>query len=406
MLGNEVPVLSEFGDLEIIDVSDLEESADSRKLTRRERAEQFRVCKRRNEAYATMLRMEGVASAAELFSQQPSRTICIVNIGYSAEGLLTVQLLEKAFSRYDGFERVVVNIVKPYSFAIFHSTSEAQSAFAELHDKPCPEFKNKLLVLEYVTPSIFAQLTKEPIPGSTESIAETLDESRGLFYIADFISEQEEQTILAYIREDEEREISTNGGSDKWHRIQERYVKHYGHSFDYQTKHVGDVAKTASQQLPLWSQAFIERMSECIPAHTLEPDMLTIQRYPPGAGISFHVDSHTAFTDTLAVLSMGTPVQMDFRKPGAHNAALVSLDLEPRGLLLLTGEARYAWEHAIRIRRTDLVDGAIRERRERWSITIRKVNKTIECNCKYPDLCDNDAETVQRLRARLEYQRD
>ncbi|KAJ2748645.1 hypothetical protein GGI19_006024, partial [Coemansia pectinata] len=78
----------------------------------------------------------------------------------------------------------------------------------------------------------------------------------------------------------------------------------------------------------------------------------------------------------------------------------------PRSLLLLTGEARYAWEHAIRIRRTDLVDGAIRERRERWSITIRKVNKTIECNCKYPDLCDNGAETVQRLRARLEYQRD
>ncbi|KAJ2116563.1 hypothetical protein IW146_001430 [Coemansia sp. RSA 922] len=406
MLGNEVPVLLEFGDLDIIDVSDAEESADSEKLTRRERIEQFRMSKRRNEAYATMLRVEGIASTAELFSQQPSRTICIVNIGYSAEGLLTVQLLESAFRRFDGFERAVVDIVKPYSFAIFRRTSEAQVALTELHDKPCPEFKNKSLILEYVTPSIFSQLTKESMPGSTESIAETLDESRGLYYIADFISEQEEQDILAHIREDEEREISTGGGSDKWHRIQERYVKHYGHSFDYQTKHVGDAAKTASQQLPLWSQSFIERMSECIPAHAFEPDMLTIQRYPPGAGISFHVDSHTAFTDTLAVLSMGTPVQMDFRKPGAHKAVLTSLDLEPRSLLLLTGEARYAWEHAIRIRRTDLVNGAIRERQERWSITIRKVNKTIECDCKYPNLCDNDAETVQRLRARLQHQRD
>ncbi|KAJ1884479.1 hypothetical protein LPJ71_009700, partial [Coemansia sp. S17] len=214
MFGNEVPVLLEFGDLDIIDVSDAEESTNSEKLTRRERIEQFRMCKRRNEAYATMLRVEGIASAAELFSQQPSRTICIVNIGYSAEGLLTVQLLESVFRRFDGFERAVVDVVKPYSFAVFRGTSEAQIALTELHDKPCPEFKNKSLILEYVTPSIFSQLTKESMPGSTESIAETLDESRGLYCIADFISEQEEQDILAHIREDEEREISTGGGSD------------------------------------------------------------------------------------------------------------------------------------------------------------------------------------------------
>ncbi|KAJ2493142.1 hypothetical protein IWW37_000792 [Coemansia sp. RSA 2050] len=348
-----------------------------------------------------MLRIEGVANLAELFSQQPSRILCIVNIGYCSEGLQTVQLLESALRPYGGFERVVVDSIKPYSFAIFANASDAEIAFTEIRDKPCAKFNNKPLVLEYVSPLVFAQLTKGSMPGSTEAITETLGESRGLFYVANFISEQEEQAVLAYIREDEERESAANGGTDKWHRIQERFVKHYGHSFDYQTKHVGDAAKTASQQLPLWSQSFIERMNKRIPSHALEPDMLTIQRYPPGAGISFHVDSHTAFTDTLAVLSMGTPVQMGFRKPGAPQAAQMSLDLEPRSLLLLTGEARYAWEHAIRIRRTDLVDGAIRERRERWSITIRKVNKAIECNCEYPDMCDNDAETVRQLRTRL-----
>ncbi|KAJ2811293.1 hypothetical protein H4S07_002152 [Coemansia furcata] len=401
MLGDEEPTLLEFGDLEIVSVSDVDKGTNAKRIARRERIEKYRMCKRRNEAYATMLRMEGVAGSADLFSQQPSRTICVVNIGYSAEGLLTIQLLESVFSRHDGFERAVVDTAKPYSLVVFRSTNEAKVAFVEINDRPCPEFKNKYLLLEYVSPSIFTRLANGPMFGLTEDIAEALDESRGLYYVAGFISEQEEQAILAHIRDDEERDIATNGGSDKWHQIQERYVKHYGHSFDYKTKHVGEVAMTASQQLPLWSLAFIERMSECIPAHSMKPDMLTIQRYPPGAGISFHVDSHTAFTDTLSVLSLGAPVQMNFRRPGTHKAALTSLDLEPRSLLLLTGEARYAWEHAIRIRRTDLVDGTIRERRERWSITIRKVNETFECDCKYPDLCDNDAEAVQRLRARL-----
>ncbi|KAJ2568300.1 hypothetical protein GGH95_004365 [Coemansia sp. RSA 1836] len=97
---------------------------------------------------------------------------------------------------------------------------------------------------------------------------------------------------------------------------------------------------------------------------------------------------------------MGTPVQMDFRKPGELKAAMKSLDLEPRSLLLLTGEARYAWEHAIRIRRADLVGGAIRERQERWSITIRKTNQSIMCSCDYPGLCDNESAMVQQLRER------
>ncbi|KAJ2327127.1 hypothetical protein GGI00_004548 [Coemansia sp. RSA 2681] len=391
--------LLEFGELEI-EVSDVEESTSSKKRARKERINQFRMSKRRNEAYATVLRVEGVASAADLFSQQPSRIICIVNIGYTAKGVATQQLLESVFKRYSGFERVIVQNGKPYSFAVFLDISDAQSAYAEIHEKPCPEFKNKSLLLEYMSHPMFAQLTGSHISDSPGASEEALDESRGLFYVADFISEHEEQALLAHIREDEEREAATNGGSDKWHRVQERYVKHYGHSFDYQTKHVGSTAKTASQQLPLWSLAIIERISEHIPAHALDPDMLTIQRYPPGAGISFHVDSHTAFTDTLAVLSMGTPVQMDFRKPGEPKAAMHSLDLEPRSLLLLTGEARYAWEHAIRIRRADLVSGAIRERQERWSITIRKTNQSIMCSCDYPGLCDNESAMVQQLRER------
>ncbi|KAJ2560250.1 hypothetical protein GGH95_004865, partial [Coemansia sp. RSA 1836] len=138
--------LLEFGELEI-EVSDVEESTSSKKRARKERINQFRMSKRRNEAYATVLRVEGIASAADLFSQQPSRIICIVNIGYTAKGVATQQLLELVFKRHGGFERVIVQNGKPYSFAVFLDISAAQSAYAEIHEKPCPEFKNKSLLL-------------------------------------------------------------------------------------------------------------------------------------------------------------------------------------------------------------------------------------------------------------------
>ncbi|KAJ1727746.1 hypothetical protein LPJ61_004415, partial [Coemansia biformis] len=220
--------------------------------------------------------------------------------------------------------------------------------------------------------------------------------SRGLYYVDDFISEAEEAHIMQCIRDDEAREVAASGRSSMWTQVQSRYVKHYGHSFDYHTRHIGDASQTASQQLPQWFSPLVERVWERLPDYTQQPDQLTVQRYPPGSGIAFHVDSHTAFTDAIVVLSLGTPVQMDLREPATH--ALVTIDLRPRSLVLLTGEARFGWEHAIRLRRSDLIDGRVRERCERWSITMRTVNQELACRCPYPALCDAGAMAVRHRR--------
>ncbi len=42
------------------------------------------------------------------------------------------------------------------------------------------------------------------------------------------------------------------------------------------------------------------------------PDQLTINCYEPGSGIPPHVDSHSAFSNTIVALSLGSPVVMDF----------------------------------------------------------------------------------------------
>ncbi|KAJ1947783.1 hypothetical protein GGF37_000160 [Kickxella alabastrina] len=370
---------------------------DPNKVTRRERNEQYKLKKRREEAYATFMRMEKLTSTDSVFSRLPRKSMCIVNIGCAAMGGATSEQLEAVFGKYAGFERIVMKLGKPYSFVIFRSCDDARAAYADIHGNICAELNSNPVFLEYLTHLNFAYLADRSLDPSAKP--ETLDSHNGLHYMANFITEDEEQRIMQCIGDDEQREIAAGvGNADKWYRVQERFVKHYGHSFDYHRKHIGDASMTASQSLPSWIHPFIGRIHQQLPHLFADqyPDQLTIQRYPPGAGIAFHADSHTSFTDTLVILSMGTPVQMDFRKPASH--ALVTLDLEPGSLVLMTGEARYGWEHAIRIRRSDVIDGKLRERNERWSITMRIVNKDLTCSCQYSALCDSDARHVQRIR--------
>ncbi|KAJ1669304.1 hypothetical protein EV182_008819, partial [Spiromyces aspiralis] len=112
-----------------------------------------------------------------------------------------------------------------------------------------------------------------------------LDEETGFFYIPDFISKGEQQEIMENIRVDEERERLGRNGDSKWFRVQDRYVKHYGHSFDYHRKHIGTPDLAASTEIPQWMNKFVKRAFELVPTVTKYPDQMTIQQYPVGSGI-------------------------------------------------------------------------------------------------------------------------
>ena len=47
--------------------------------------------------------------------------------------------------------------------------------------------------------------------------------------------------------------------------------------------------------------------------------------------------------------------------------------LEPRSLVVMQGDARYTWKHAILPRKRDEVDGQVIARRRRLSLTFRTV---------------------------------
>ncbi|WP_090196612.1 alpha-ketoglutarate-dependent dioxygenase AlkB [Yoonia tamlensis] len=52
---------------------------------------------------------------------------------------------------------------------------------------------------------------------------------------------------------------------------------------------------------------------------------------------------------------------------------LVDLALEPRSLLVISGEARHVWTHAIPSRKSDIVNGQKHSRSRRLSLTFRKM---------------------------------
>ncbi|CAM9516786.1 unnamed protein product, partial [Hapterophycus canaliculatus] len=129
-----------------------------------------------------------------------------------------------------------------------------------------------------------------------------------------------------------------------------------------------------------------------------------------GQGISPHVDTHSAFEDGLASLSLGSGCVMDMRHPDGVHSKSVYL---PRGsLLVMEGAARYEWSHGIASRKTDMVrqacmyvtradvpgrpivsfaivDGVLTKRSTRVSFTFRRVRDPgVACACEFEQSCD------------------
>lgn len=84
------------------------------------------------------------------------------------------------------------------------------------------------------------------------------------------------------------------------------------------------------------------------------------------------------------------PGEAQAEKAQGHDQPAWELLLPPRSLLVMTGPSRYGYTHAIRPRKTDVVDGRTVPRTGRYSVTMRTVRRGAEigCHCDYPGVCD------------------
>lgn len=178
----------------------------------------------------------------------------------------------------------------------------------------------------------------------------------GLTYIPAFIDSNQENDLLRTI------------DAQPWITELKRRVQHYGYRYDYKARNVAPESYLGP--LPEWLSLYAEQLSTGGFFLKL-PDQVIINEYEPGQGIAPHIDCAPCFTDTVASLSLGSTCVMEFTH--IEKRQKIPMLLEPRSLVVLSGDARYRWQHAIPHRKTDRHHGAIFPRGRRLSLTFRKM---------------------------------
>jgi DNA oxidative demethylase len=119
-----------------------------------------------------------------------------------------------------------------------------------------------------------------------------------------------------------------------------RSARHYGLDYDY-------VARTpmAGEPVPDWLEPARTLAAEFAGFEPAELAEILVQRYPPGSTIGWHRDA-PAF-DTVIGLSIGGFSRLRFQRGKGDAREVFETGLEPRSGYVLSGEARWRWQHSI-----------------------------------------------------------
>lgn len=178
----------------------------------------------------------------------------------------------------------------------------------------------------------------------------------GLQYVMDFISKEEHQELWQAINK------------ETWLTDLKRRVQHYGWRYDYKARSI-DYAMFLGE-LPPWAKPFADRLHQSNYLSKV-PDQLIINEYQPGQGIANHIDCEPCFGETIISVSLGSSCVMDFID--FKTKEKIEVMLEPRSLVIISGEARHNWTHGIAARKMDNYNGIKTERKLRISMTFRNV---------------------------------
>jgi alkylated DNA repair dioxygenase AlkB len=192
-----------------------------------------------------------------------------------------------------------------------------------------------------VTPSNEA-LAAPPVPGLT--------------YLPDYLGPDEHDRLVATI------------DRQAWLTDLQRRVQHHGYRYDYKARKVARDFYLGP--LPDWAAEVGARLHR-EGWFATPPDQLIVNEYQPGQGISRHVDCVPCFGPTVVSLSLGSTCVMELAE--AKTKWKVPLLLAPRSAVVLQGEARYRWTHAVPARKRDAFGGQTYPRSRRLSLTFRTV---------------------------------
>lgn len=179
-------------------------------------------------------------------------------------------------------------------------------------------------------------------------------EALGLKLYLDFVSEEEEASILENI-----------GVSQKKNTASRNDIRRYGPSMPYKT---GLVSKTIPDFLQsiadkIYTQNLIDKL----------PDSICINEYFPGQGIDAHIDNKQS-GKIITILGLGSHTFLNF----TFQKQRETVYFPARCLLQMKDEIREKWHHSITPLHFDIVNGEKLPRKVRYSVVFRCSDKYVK----------------------------
>jgi alkylated DNA repair dioxygenase AlkB len=175
----------------------------------------------------------------------------------------------------------------------------------------------------------------------------------GLQYLEDFVAPDEERNLLETIEGLDYRTLTMRGQTAR------RTVRHFGLDYDYES---GELVPADPLPEPL--VGLRERAAALIERDPEDLVQILVSRYPEGAGIGWHRDA-PMFGSRIVGVSLLGPSRMRFQRTIKGEREVAAVELAPRSAYVLSGKARWSWQHSI---------PATRELR--YSITFRTLKRS------------------------------
>ena len=179
------------------------------------------------------------------------------------------------------------------------------------------------------------------------------EEPEGLRHRPEFVTEAEERSLVAAFEAGDWEEVRMHGQAAL------RTVRHFGHRYDYEgwrlvpADPLPDSVAWLRERAAAMAEGAVDDFTETL-----------VTRYPPGAGIGWHRDA-PLFGAKVVGVSLLAPCRLRFQLRTAEVRRVHELRLAPRSAYLLSGAARWSWQHSI---------PAVAELR--YSVTFRTVVRT------------------------------
>ena len=171
-------------------------------------------------------------------------------------------------------------------------------------------------------------------PGQGELFGDASALPEGFVYRTDFVTGEEEQSLLAGVQRLPLEEARYKEYTAK------RRVASFGFNYDFSSNALGEASPLPDFLLPLRDHvaAWLE-----MPAADLKHAL--VAEYRAGTPLGWHRD--VPDFERVVGVSLGGWARMRLRRYPADKSALLNLDLAPRSAYLMQGVARWRWQHSI-----------------------------------------------------------